>query len=530
MPVLSTTPATDLDGFRGQLEKLIANGDQVAIVGAVMTLVEQMAHSNHQLAVRLQAALRQLYRPKSEKVSAEQLALFLAQLPALETKKTEVAMPPVEVISPPSPPPKKKPAGKQPFPPNLRREVKEVLVPEALRNCDLCGGEKTSIGYESQAIWEFSPAEFFLVEERREKIACKPCQEGVVVAEGSAKPLDGARPGPGLLAQIVTSKYRDAVPLYRQSDIYERSGIHLAPSTLGDWIALAAELLEPIYLQARKDALGSYLISTDDTGMPVLDADHPRGIKRGHLWTYIGDRGRVAFCEYTPDWKGVHPRAVLAEFSGRVVQSDGYAGLNEYFDSPGAPIRAGCMDHARRKFVAALEAGDARAAVPVSLFRQLYAVEREAREAGDDFDALLTKRTQTSRPLMDRLHEVIAELVSRAPPKTPLGKAVTYAVNQWPTLIVFLSDARVPVSNAHVERQQRRTALGRKNYLFAGSDEGANRLAVLMTCVVNCELAGAKTFEYLRSVIALIAGGFPNARLAELLPAAWLANQPRQDQ
>ncbi len=516
-------------------------GDADAIEGAVMTLVEQMVHSNHQLAYRLQAALRRLYRKKSEKISTEQLALFMAQLPQEESAQAQVeipASPPTEAASPPaeaaSPPPAAPRAqtrhGKQPFPPNLRREIKKVPVPEGERTCDTCGGQKSPIGYETQILWEFKPAEFYLVEEQREKLACKPCQEGVVTAEGSPKPKEGARPGPGLLAQIVTAKFRDAQPLYRQSQIYERSGIYLAPSTLGDWVALCADIVEPIWQHARSETLGCYLISHDDTGMPVLDRDHPRGVKKGHIWTYVGDQGRVAFCDYTPDWKGDHPRAVLADFRGHVVQGDGYAGVNEYFERPGAPVRAGCMDHLRRRFVAALEGGDVRAAVPVSLLKQLYTVEREAREAGDDAAALLARRQRQSRPLMARLHEVIAKLQPSAAPKSPLGKAVSYAIHQWQTLLVFLDDPRVPISNAHVERQQRRTALGRKNFMFAGSDEAARRLAILMTLVVNCELAGVSSFDYVRDVITLIAAGWPHSRLRELMPAFWLANQSRQQQ
>src|SRR5512144_2951269 len=188
------------------------------------------------------------------------------------------------------------------------------------------------------------------------------------------------------------------------------------------------------------------------------------------------------------------------------------------------------MDHARRRFVVALQAQDARAAVPVALFKQLYAVERAAREAGDDPDALRARREQHSRPVVARLHQVIAGLVAQAPPKSPLGKAVTYAINQWPTLTVFLDDPRVPLANAHVERLQRRTALGRKNYLFAGADAAAHRLAVLMTVVVNCELAGIDTFAYLRDVLTKIAAGWPNARRAELLPRAWRAHQAAEQQ
>jgi hypothetical protein len=328
----------------------------------------------------------------------------------------------------------------------------------------------------------------------------------------------------------VTSKFRDSLPLYRQSQIFERSGIRLAPSTLCDWCAAAAGIAEPLWKAFRRATLESYLVSLDDTTMPVLDRDHHRGIKRGHIWTFLGDGGRVGFCEYAPDWKGTWPQRTLAEFRGEVLQSDGYAGIDVLFEVPGAPRRAGCMDHCRRKWIEALEARDLRAAVPVALLRDVYHVERDARKAGVDQGELLRRRQSLSRPILDRFREVVADLADKAPPKTPLGKAVTYTVNQWETLVVFLDDPRVPLSNVHVEQQQRRTTLGRKNYLFAGSDDGAARLAILQTLVINCELAKVPMFEYLRDVFDKLAGDWPAARIGELLPTAWSADRGRQEQ
>ena len=166
----------------------------------------------------------------------------------------------------------------------------------------------------------------------------------------------------------------------------------------------------------------------------------------------------------------------------------------------------------------------------VSVLSEIYAVEAQARADGADFDELHRRRQRDSRPLVDRLHLIIGDLAGRATPKSPLGKAVTYAVNQWSTLIVFLDDPRVPLSNAHVERQQRRTAIGRKNFLFAGSDDGARRFAILHTLIVNCDLVGAPPFEYLRDIFQRLADDWPMARIRELLPAAWLADQRRQQQ
>ena len=349
-------------------------------------------------------------------------------------------------------------------------------------------------------------------------------------ATTTAPPIEGARPGPGMLAQIATAKTSDAVPLERQSKILARGGAQISPSTLGDWYAGAADLAEPVWRALRDDTLGRYLVSIDDTGMPVRDRSHVRGIKRGHIWTFVGDGGEVAFCEYTPDWKGTWPQATLADFRGQVIQTDGYAGLAPIFARPDGPRRAGCMDHCRRRFVSALDAGDARAAVVVAVLRDIYAVEARARADGADLDELHRRRQRHSRPLVERLQAIIGDLAGRATPKSPLGKAVTYAINQWSTLVLFLDDPRVPLSNAHVERQQRRTAIGRRNFMFAGSDDGARRFAILQSLIVSCDLVGAPPFEYLRDTFRHLADGWPMARVRDLLPAAWLADQRRQHQ
>lgn len=521
----------DLATLRAQLDALVKTGAHHQVVEILLALVEKQQSEIRDLAQRYTAALRQMHRKKSEKISADQLALFLAQLPAEEAARAQVELEPLPDSDDDAPAdqPKRR-GGRKPLPDHLRREIVNVPLSDEERTCGSCGKEKNKRWFESQFMLEYKPAEIFVIETRREVCACGPCQQDVSTAPAAPKPIEGGRPGPGMLAHIVTSKFNDGMPLYRQSQILRRSGVEISDSTLGDWCAATAELAEPLWKEARRKTLGSYLISLDDTGMPVLDRDHPKGIKRGHIWTFLGDGGQVGFCEYTPDWKGHRPRKVLAEFTGEVIQSDGYAGIDELFTGPNPKRRAGCMDHNRRRWVDALEAGDVRAAVVVSLMRDLYAIEERARAAGASLDDLAFRRRTQSRPIVDRMHQLIAELHNKATPKSPLGKATTYAINQWPTLIAFLDDPRVPLSNAHVERQQRRTALGRKAYLFAGNDDAGRRLAILQTLVVSCDLAGAPPFEYMRDVFGKIAAGWPQSRLAELLPAAWLANQRRQQQ
>jgi transposase len=550
----SKQPAVpDFSGLRVELKRLSEAGAHDSLVELVLGLLEKMAAENTRLAFRLQAALRQAWRKKSERLSSEQLALFLSEVVSQESTQGEGSS---GEGQPPSPPPPKensaleapasavaveekenpakpqpgnspKRSRKRPFPDTLRREIKFIPVAQDERAYGQCGAAKEAMGYEVRETWEFKPAEFFIIEERLEKCVCKVCQEGVVTAAGSSKPIEGGRPGPGLLAQIVTSKFRDGCPLYRQTQIYRRSGIELSPSTLGDWVAASADMLEPLWKLARHKTLRCALLSLDDTGMPVLDRNHPNGIKRGHIWTYLGDTSRHGFCDYTASWEAEGPCAVLEEFQGECVQGDGYAGINAFFHKPNAPKRAGCMDHARRKFVHALEAGHASAAPVLALMQKVYALERQARQEGLAADALLRLRQTKSKPLMDELQGVIGRLHPATVPKSALGKATTYCINQWDTLCVFLDNACVPLSNAHVERHQRRTALGRKNYLFAGSDAGARRLAIVQTFVVLCELNEVPLFEYLRDVLDKLPD-WPVRHLEQLLPAPWWAEQQRQ--
>jgi transposase len=426
----------DVPALRAQLEALAAAGEHAQVISTLFEILESMMRDPSDLAMRYTSMLRGMYRSKSERVSSDHLALFLAQLPATETAAPATEPPPEP--PPPAPPPgpiegdggpppsgPQKPTtpkrgGRKPVPPSMRREVVKVPVdPEDLCCCDT---EKKVIGTSKRITIEYRPGEAYAIEEHAEVRACRICESNVTTAPTTPPPIEGARPGPGMLAQIVTSKNSDAVPLERQSKILARGGARVAPSTLGDWYARAADLVEPLWKVLRDDTLLRYLVSLDDTGLPVRDRAHARGIKRDHVWTYLGDGGEVGFCEYTPDCKGAWPQATLADFRGQVIQSDGYAGLAPIFARPNPPRRAGCMDHCRRRFVKALEAGDARAAVVVAVLREVYAVEAQARADGVAPDELGRRRQRDSRPLIDRVHRMIGDLAGRATPKSPLGR------------------------------------------------------------------------------------------------------------
>lgn len=525
----------DIAGVVSELRELIAQNRSDEALSKVAALLAQMSDQNRELQLRLGKLLKHQFGRRSEKIDPAQLALLLGALAA------KPAQAPAEVVpaQPPAPPasdgqlPAPKPRkghGRRPLPESLPVETVKIPVPAEERVCAICGAEKTCIGHERSETIEYVPASFKKVVFEREKLACRPCQEGVVVAPPAAKVIDGGLPGPGLLAHVVLSKYKDSLPLHRLRDIYKRCGVDFPVSTLADWVAQAADVLGPIAERIAQQALASHLLQTDDTGLRVLDRDHPAGIKRGHIWVYVGDSRWAAF-RYTPDWQSEDARAFLKDRRGWLLH-DGYAGYDALHKATDGPIEVACWTHTRRGFVEALEAGDSRAAVPVDLVRQLYAVESAADKAGDTHELRLERRRRDSAPVLDRLWKWMAETALREPPKSPVAQAIGYALRRRDALSRFLEDGRLPLDNNGSENALRGIALGRKNFLFAGSDAGAQRAATLYTIIGTCTLCKVEPWGYLREVLTRLAAGWSARRIDELLPPAFAAaaakDQPQQ--
>jgi transposase len=520
---MNLTP--DIEPVIAGLRKLIEEQRVEEALQAIAQLVMDMRDKNNQLQLRLLKLLRERYGRKSEKISADQLSLFLDQLSEAvrgEDSKTD-SLASEQLEKGELPQPKLQPHkghGRRALPSHLPREEKIIPAPSADRNCQVCGEEKTCIGYERSEIIEFIPASFKVIELLREKLACAKGCEGVVVAPVADKVIEKGLPGPGLLSNLLVSKYRDALPLHRLKNIYARSGVEIGVSTLAGWVGGATEALSPLSRAIQKAALVSHVLQTDDTGLRVLDQDTARGSKLGHLWVYIGDKQWVWF-QYTPNWESATAREVLKERSGW-LQHDGYAGYGRlHKDENPAAIEVGCWAHARRKFVEALESGDKRAAAAISLIGELFEVERNAGEEGMSVDERLRRRQEISRPVLERLGKWIGDSYNQEPPKSKLAMAMGYAINRWTALSRFLEDGRLPLDNNVSERALRSVAIGRKNYLFAGSDQGAERAAIAYTIIGTCVLCGVEPWSYLRDVFEKLAAGWPNSRLAELLPPNW---------
>jgi transposase len=524
-----TESSEDLATMRKALLGMAQEKGAEAVITMLVEVLGKARAQNTQLQARLEQLLRQLYGRKSEKVSTAQLSLLLQglgeQAAASAPPSTEETAGDGDVAQPAERP--RRLGGRKPrreLPANLARETKTVPVPARERVCARCGTDKQCIGHLKSEVLEFVPAHFKIVELLREKLACPKCESGVVTAP-SEKVMDRGRPGPGLLANLLVEKFQDAMPLYRQAQGYERCGVSLSESTLGDWCAFGCDALEPVAKRLAQRIIGRDYIRADDTTMRVLDRDHVNGVKRGHLWAFVA--GKLVAFHYAPDWKAERVSEFLRGFTGH-LQGDGYAGFEEILEPPeGRPPdvpnerRLGCGMHLRRKFEEAANGGDPRGAIALSYFKQIYRIEETCKAEGLEPQARHARRQAESLPIVDDLYRWIYELYPKEVPKTPLYKALVYAVNQEEHWRRCFSDGRFEIDNGETERQLRRVALGRKNYLFAGSDKGAERIAVAYSVLGTCHMNGVNPLAYLTDIIEKLQNGWPKTRLDEILPDCW---------
>jgi len=478
-----------------------------------ISLLSQLAGDHDKLQHQLRLLLKNRFGRKSERLDPAQLRLLLEELQAQAL--TPAAEPPVVAHVRRQPIERRR--GRTVIPESIPREVVRLEPGDAEKTCG-CGQAKACIGCETSQVLELIPARFKVIVYERAKYACKQCETGgVVIAPVPPKPIEGGLPGFGLMADLLVKKYAEHLPLHRIREIYKRHGPDLAVSTLADWVTSGAEALEPIAAEIRKRVLASHVVQADDTPLTVLDRSRPGGSKRGFMWAYLGDGASVAYA-YTPSRAGSGPCSFLGLREGW-VQADA-AGAFEPLFALGRATEAGCWSHARRYFVEALET-DTRAALALSWIGTLFEVERDA--AGTSPEDRLALRQARSQPALGELGRWVAETTRSTPPKSPLGKALTYTVNQWIPLNRFLEDGRLEIHNNACERALRRIAVGRNNWMFAGSDAGAERAAIIYTVLGTCRLRGVEPMAWLTDTLEKLASGWKQSRLAELLPGEALA-------
>ena len=487
----------------------------LATAQALITALQEQLASSRQEVVALRHQLdvlcQRLFGKKSERVDPRQLQLALAQLANEPGPVTE----PIEMDSGETPVrghARRRPTGRRPLPAHLPRRRIEIDVAEADKTC-ACGHPRTRIGETVPSKLEYEPASFLVIDTMRAKYACPQCHTGVVEAAAPPQALEKALAGEGLLAHVVVSKYADHLPLHRLAGIFAQEGVDVSRTTLCDWVADVAVALAPIGEQLRREVVAADYVQTDDTSVTVL-GDAGESFK-GRLWVYLDPLGRQVVFDATATHERDGPAAWLAAFRGK-LQADAYAGYDGLYET-GHVLEIGCMAHARRRFVEAF-AMDGSAALPVALIQQLYQVERAAADRTPD--ERRTRRHEQSVPLLAQLKAERDRLAGTVLPKSPLGDAVRYLTNQWDALQRFVDDGRLSIDNNRAENQLRVVAVGRKNWLFAGSMAGAHRAALLYSLIQSCKLVDVPPFAYLKDVLRRLAT-HPHRLIADLTPKGW---------
>src|SRR5499425_2642130 len=451
------------------------------------------------------AKLRRMqFGRKSEKVE-RQIEQLQLRLDELETKRAENEVSSVaSVACGPAVHAARKPA-RRPLPEHLPRETQTILPKET--KCPECGGELKHLGEDVSEMLEYVPEHFKVIRRVRPKLACGRCDK-IVQAEAPSRPIARGMAGPGLLAHVLVSKYCDHLPLYRQEEIYEREGVELDRATLAGWVGSVSGLLQPLVEVLRRHVMSATKLHTDDTPVPVLAPGRGK-TKTGRLWTYVrddrpwGDQTPPAvWYAYTPDRKGEHPQAHLREFRG-TLQADAYRGYEEIYKG-GRVREAVCMSHVRRPFFELYEAHkSAVAKEALERIAALYAIEEEIR--GRSAEERRAVRNERSKPLLESLKKWFEETLVKLSKKSDTTRAIRYALDRWDALTRYSDDGHLEIDNNAAERSLRAVVLGRKNYLFAGSDAGGERAAVIYSLIGTAKLNGLNPEAYLREVLSRIA-------------------------
>ncbi len=478
----------------------------------IKELQEQLAFLKHKLFGR-----------KGEKINPAQLSLFNELTAQVEQLQSEAEQEEITYS-------RRKGHGRKSLPEDLPTE--DVVYPPESTDCPCCGNEMHNIGEEVTKELEYNPGSLFVRRHIRPKYACRQCEEGVYIAPMPPRPIDKGIAGPGLLAHVLTSKYADHIPLNRLQGMLRRHSVDVSMATMCDWVGRMADLLMPIYEGLKKQLLAGSLIQSDDTKVPYLLKSDRKQTASGYLWTYLCESQRLVLYDFTTSRAAAGPSGFLRGFSGTLL-TDGYSGYDQVVQSEDL-VRAGCWAHARRKYYDARVDDHRRCGQMLKLIQELFKVEQKAAEAieksvapGVDqgasgtaitvehfgADEHLALRRAESRPLIDKIRTCAEAWSLDVLPKSSVGKAVSYMLNQWKPLTAFLTDPSLPLDNNASERAMRHVVIGRNNWMFAGSVAGGHRAAIIYSVVATCKLNALAPFAYLRYAIERLAQGDDPATL-----------------
>ncbi len=487
------------------------------IVVTLQAALELSRQENSLLRQKIDALVRRVFGSSSEQVDRKQLELLL-QLAASATPVESVpAAARQEVIV-------QSRKTRAPRLPEHLPVVEEVIEPEPVKQQP---DQWRCIGQEVSEQLDFEPARFLRRRIIRKKyVSRRDVDLAPVIAPLPERLLDRSLPAPGLLAHILVSKYCDHLPLYRQEQIYaQRHQVQISRQTLARWVELAADWLKPIYEQIRTGVMAGGYVQVDETPIDYLEPGNGK-TRQGYLWTGSRPQADVFFHWETSRATACLENVIPATFTG-TIQCDGYAAYRAFANGRGQTITlAGCWAHVRRKFYEARESSPRLAGWWLNQIQQLYRIEARLREhhAGPSLRAAV--RASESRPVIKRIERALIKLKAsgRQLPQSPLGSAIDYALGQWRTLEVYLSDGRVEIDNNLVENAIRPTAIGKKNWLFIGEADAGQRSAIVYTLIECCRRRGLNPFAYLRDVLSRLPN-MTNHQIPTVLPATWAKNQ-----
>lgn len=492
---------------------------------SLTTALATIAKQQHQL----EQYLKRLYSHTSERYCPDQILfdpLMLQSLPdaaAAQAETEATAQGPEDEL--PSAPPrrrrKSRPHGRLPIPDHLERVVIELDVEPSQRLCPLTGAPMVVVGFEESEKVEYRPGRLFVNVYRRPKYASPDRRNGgsvgVVTAPMPDHPIPRCKADCGLIAYAVVSKYADHLPLYRQDAIFEREGMHLPRSTLDDWVLGAADALRPLGLELKKAVLDTDVLFTDDSVIPLLESGRGK-TRKARLWVYVrgGPGPPLTAYDFTTDRCKGRPLEYLGTYQGK-IHADAYGGYDELFTQDGVD-EIGCWCHARRGFDEAMTSRPREASEILALIRRMYAFEKEFR--GLEPEVRHQRRQTTVRPIVEATLERVEELSSTTVPSEPLCKAINYVCNQSEALQRFLEDGRLEADNNTAENAIRPLAIGRKNWLFAGSQRGGQATALYLGLIQSCKACDINPWAYFDDILRRIMS-HPLHRLRELLPDQW---------
>jgi transposase len=484
--------------------------------------IEQQQHQLAQL-------LRRLFGPKQERFDPNQLSLFdFEELQQLAEELTspaedEDASSEEDALSSSSRN-RRKGHGRRPLPEHLPREQRRYELSEEERRCPCCGDLRQEIGSETSEQLEYVPASLTVIEHVRVKYACRQCAEHVALAAKPPQPIEKGLPGPGLLAQVVLSKYGDHLPLYRQEDIFARHGVVIRRSTLCDWIAAAADVALALYLRMGELVRQSKVIHTDDTTVPLLDPLIGRA-RPARFWAYIGDAAHpYTVFDFTESRRRDGPATWLDGFRG-YLQADAYGGYDGLYRDPRqGVIEVACWTHTRRYWWEAKTTDARRAHHALAVIARLYKIEEQAKDAPAADRRVL--RQEYARPIVAEFLTWLDEEQPAVLPKSPIGEAFRYTLNQWAALQVYLSDGDLAIDNNVAEQAMKIPAIGRKNWLFVATATGGRRAAILLSLVASAKANQVEPWAWLEDLFTHLPAT-PADALDHLLPDRWLATHPQ---